>query len=102
MFLTRTLLLATAQVDLFDAVLLAKNHTALVQKGRLLNPSNNGKVTQLGKAITKPFSGKFTADSIVRYVLSLPLNLIPVVGTVFFLGYNGMYFTPLLVRRPRG
>jgi hypothetical protein len=102
MFLTRTLLLATAQVDLFDAVLLAKNHTALVQKGRLLNPSNNGKVTQLGKAITKPFAGKFNADSIVRYVLSLPLNLIPVVGTVFFLGYNGMYFTPLLVRRPRG
>jgi len=90
MFLTRTLLLATAQVDLFDAVLLAKNHTQLVQKGRLLNPSNNGgKVTQLGKAITRPLAGRFSTDSIVRYVLSLPLNLIPVVGTVFFLGYNG-------------
>lgn len=28
-------------------------------------------------------------DGIVRYVLSLPLNFIPVIGTVFFLGYNG-------------
>jgi len=30
-----------------------------------------------------------SVDGIVRYVLSLPLNFIPVVGTIFFLGYNG-------------
>jgi len=26
----------------------------------------------------------------VRYLLTLPLNFIPVVGTAFFLGYNGV------------
>jgi hypothetical protein len=70
-------------------VLLARNHTDLVQKGRLLNPSsksNGGKVTQLGRAITKPLSSKLSTDGIIRYVLTLPLNFIPVVGTVFFLG----------------
>ena len=25
----------------------------------------------------------------MRYLLTLPLNFIPVVGTAFFLGYNG-------------
>jgi hypothetical protein len=90
LFITKTFLLSQAETDVFDAVLLAKNHTTLVQKGRILSPSSGGgKVTKLGKAITKPISGKFSVDSAVRYVLSLPLNLIPVVGTVFFLGYNG-------------
>ena len=28
-------------------------------------------------------------DNAVRYLLTLPLNFIPVVGTAFFLGYNG-------------
>ncbi|KAJ9101711.1 hypothetical protein QFC21_003049 [Naganishia friedmannii] len=96
-FLTRTFLVGQAGVDLFDAVLLARNHTELVQKGRLLNPSsrsNGGKVTQLGRAITKPLSSKLSTDGMVRYVLSLPLNFIPVVGTVFFLGYNGMKSGP--------
>jgi hypothetical protein len=27
----------------------------------------------------------------VRYILSVPLNFIPVVGTIFFLGLNGMF-----------
>lgn len=30
-------------------------------------------------------------DSIVRYVLTLPLNFVPVVGTAFFLGYVGSF-----------
>jgi len=30
-------------------------------------------------------------DNVVRYLLTLPLNFIPVVGTAFFLGYNGEY-----------
>ena len=74
-------------------VLLSKNHRELVKNGRLTsNPSSGGsKVTKLGKAITKPLGGKWfmSVDGIVRYVLSLPLNFIPVIGTVFFLGYNG-------------
>ncbi len=56
----------------------------------MLSPaSKGGSVTKLGKAIARPLTGKLSTDGIVRYILSLPLNLIPVVGTVFFLGYNG-------------
>ncbi|KAI5452241.1 hypothetical protein NCC49_000806 [Naganishia albida] len=96
-FLTRTFLIGQAGVDLFDAVLLARNHTELVKKGRQLSPAskaNGGRVTQLGRAITKPLSSKLSTDGIIRYVLTLPLNFIPVVGTVFFLGYNGMKSGP--------
>ncbi|GHJ86363.1 hypothetical protein NliqN6_2765 [Naganishia liquefaciens] len=95
-FLTRTFLIGQAGVDLFDAVLLARNHIELVQKGRLLGhgAKNGGKVMQLGRAITKPLSSKLSTDGIIRYVLTLPLNFIPVVGTVFFLGYNGLKSGP--------
>jgi hypothetical protein len=27
----------------------------------------------------------------VRYIISIPLNFIPVVGTIFFLGFNGTF-----------
>ncbi|ORY27792.1 hypothetical protein BCR39DRAFT_537237 [Naematelia encephala] len=86
-WLARNFVLASASVDLFDAVLVQKGHTVLVQRGREV--TSTGKASkQLGGLLTKPFS-KLNSDNIVRYVLSLPLNLIPVVGTVFFLGYNG-------------
>lgn len=42
-----------------------------------------------------------SVDGVVRYVLSLPLNFIPVVGTVFFLGYNGQSGAMCLMKRPR-
>jgi hypothetical protein len=86
-------------------VLLSKNHRELVQKGRLSSAqtSSGGKITKLGKAITKPIGGKWfmSVDGVVRYVLSLPLNFIPVVGTVFFLGYNGQSGAMCLMKRPR-
>ncbi|KAK4688815.1 hypothetical protein P7C73_g1312, partial [Tremellales sp. Uapishka_1] len=91
-FLTKTFLLGQAGTDLFDAVLLQKGHSTLVERGRQVN-SSGGKSKQLGKVLTKPLS-RFSTDNIVRYVLSLPLNLIPVVGTVFFLGYNGLKAGP--------
>ncbi|WWD22116.1 hypothetical protein CI109_106605 [Kwoniella shandongensis] len=91
-FLTRTLLVGQAGTDLFDAVLLQKGHLALVEQGRTVT-SSGGKTKVLGTLLAKPLS-KFSTDSMVRYVLTLPLNLIPVVGTVFFLGYNGLKAGP--------
>ena len=32
---------------------------------------------------------KKAQDNLVRYVLTLPFNLIPVVGTAFFIAFNG-------------
>ncbi|UOH81068.1 hypothetical protein LQV05_003730 [Cryptococcus neoformans] len=87
MFLTRGILVAQATVDIFDAVLLQKGHTVLVENGRQVT-NKGGRVKQLGTLMTKPLS-RFNVDSIVRYLLTLPLNFIPLIGTVFFLGYNG-------------
>lgn len=72
-------------------VLLSHGHRDLVRNGRLSTTHKSSGITKLGKAITKPIGGKWfmSMDGIVRYVLSLPLNFIPVIGTVFFLGYNG-------------
>jgi len=68
-------------------VLVQKGHEALVKKARpITTKSNNSK--QLGKLLKAPFS-KLNTDNLVRYILTLPFNFVPVVGTAFFLGYNG-------------
>lgn len=69
-----------------DAVLLQQGNESLVSKGREVKSRSGAK--SLGKAITKPLS-RFSKDGILRYIISLPLNSLPVVGTVIFLLYNG-------------
>lgn len=54
----------------------------------MVKKANNAR--QLGRVLSRPLA-KLSVDNMVRYLLTLPLNLIPVVGTVFFLGYNGAY-----------
>lgn len=70
-----------------DAVLLQLGKQNLVERGRQVRSSSSG-FKVLGRSLTKPLSG-FSKEGIVRYVLSLPLNSIPGVGTAFFLVYNG-------------
>lgn len=41
----------------------------------------------LGKPLTMP--AQFTKDKLIRYLISLPLNSLPVVGTGLFVVYNG-------------
>ncbi|EIW65465.1 hypothetical protein TREMEDRAFT_70543 [Tremella mesenterica DSM 1558] len=65
-------------------VLLLRGQNTLVERGRQVT-SSGGRTRQLGQVLTKPLS-KFSTDNIVRYLLTLPLNLIPVVGTAFFVG----------------
>ncbi|RXK35336.1 hypothetical protein M231_07408 [Tremella mesenterica] len=83
-FLARSFLVGQVGVDLFDAVLLLRGQNTLVERGRQVT-SSGGRTRQLGQVLTKPLS-KFSTDNIVRYLLTLPLNLIPVVGTAFFVG----------------
>jgi hypothetical protein len=40
------------------------------------------------KGVSKPLS-RLSREGLLRYVVSLPLNLVPMVGTVLFLLYNG-------------
>lgn len=88
-FVSKTLLLQDAQIDTFDGVLLARNHTAIVSEGRQLKAGNfNDPIGKLGKLLKSPFE-KFTPKALVRYVMYLPLNFIPIVGTVMFVLLTG-------------
>jgi hypothetical protein len=88
MFTAQVCCVSVTGWQLTSQVLVQKGHEALVQKARpIITKSNNTK--QLGKLFKAPFE-KLNTDNLVRYVLTLPFNFIPVIGTAFFLGYNGV------------
>ena len=70
-----------------------KNQANIVAEGRDLK-SGGDAVSRLGKIVKKPFM-KFTPKAIIRYFMYLPLNFVPVVGTVIFLVLQGRRFGPL-------
>ncbi|KAJ1302022.1 hypothetical protein OPQ81_000857 [Rhizoctonia solani] len=84
--IARTFYLGPALEDLFDETLLLQGQTTLVSNGRELTTQSGSKA--LGRLLLKPLD-RFSKEGIIRYILSIPLNFIPVVGTIFFLGYNG-------------
>jgi len=85
--LSKTFLIADALVDTFDGTLLAQDCTSLVSDGRQVR-SGGDNIARLGQLIKKPFA-KFAPNAIIRYFLFLPLNFIPVVGTVIFIILQG-------------
>jgi len=99
--ISRSFFLDEALVDTFDGVsfdllmsqpaanpsqtLLARDQAALVAHGRQVKPSRNRDyMSRLGKLIKSPLA-KFSPKAIIRYLLYLPLNMIPGVGTVLFI-----------------
>jgi hypothetical protein len=87
--ISRTFLLQDAIVDTFDGVLVARNQTGVVSEGRQIKSGNyNDPMAKMGKLLKSPFE-KFTPKSLIRYVMYLPLNFIPVVGTVLFVLLQG-------------
>lgn len=89
MVLSKALLIEDSLIDTFDGTLVARGETALVSKERQVKASGFGDAVQrLGKLASKPFQ-KFTPSAIIRYVMYLPLNFIPVVGTAMFVGLQG-------------
>lgn len=80
--LSRAFLIEEALVDTFDGTLLARGCIDLVADGRTLKPGSDS-VARLGKLLKKPFA-KFTPTALIRYLIYLPLNFIPVIGTVMF------------------
>lgn len=85
--LSKTFLIDDALTDTFDGVLVSKNTTNLVSEGRQIK-GGSGVMGKLGKLTQKPFQ-KFTPTAIIRYLMYLPLNFIPVVGTVMFVVLQG-------------
>lgn len=90
--LSKTFLIEDALVDTFDGVLVSKNTTNLVSGGRQIQAGSDP-IAKLGKLITKPFA-KFTPKALIRYFMYLPLNFIPVVGTVIFVILQGRRVGP--------
>ncbi|EPS37571.1 hypothetical protein H072_8745 [Dactylellina haptotyla CBS 200.50] len=83
-----------ATVEVFDAVLVQQNQTSLVAAGRELKPTNSADpISKLGKRLKKPFVDGFT-KSLIRYVVLLPLNLIPIFGTMVFFILNARNVGP--------
>lgn len=85
-FFARALFLEPALSQVFDATLLARGQTQLILEGRTRTESSAAR--SVGSALVKPLQA-FSKDGMMRYMLTLPLNMIPAVGTVLFLLYNG-------------
>jgi hypothetical protein len=90
--LSKNFLIDDALIDTFDGTLLCRNLNTLVENERQVK-SGSDPVAKLGKLVSKPFA-KFTPAAIVRYFMYLPLNFIPVVGTVLFVILQGRKFGP--------
>lgn len=61
--------------------------TSLVSQDRQVK-SGADSIARLGKLVTKPFA-KFTPQALIRYFMYLPLNFIPIVGTIAFVLLQG-------------
>ncbi|KAI0868877.1 hypothetical protein GGS24DRAFT_480751 [Hypoxylon argillaceum] len=85
--IARNFFLQDAILDTFDGTLVARNATGVVSEGRQLK-SGNDPIARLGKVLKNPFS-RFTPKALVRYIIYLPLNFIPVVGTILFIVLQG-------------
>ncbi|KAF8516049.1 hypothetical protein JB92DRAFT_2912199 [Gautieria morchelliformis] len=93
-FIARAFLLQGALTDLFDATLVGKGQAGLVSKGRELKTGDHREgIDKLGKSLMEPLN-KFSLAQLVEYILLLPLNVIPVVGTATFLVIQGRKVGP--------
>lgn len=90
--LSKNFLIDDALIDTFDGTLVCRNQTTLVSKERQVKPGSDP-IGKLGKLVSKPFA-RFTPKAIIRYFMYLPLNFIPVVGTLIFVVLQGRKFGP--------
>ena len=83
--LAKPVFLSEALTDTFDAVLISKGQEHLVSQGREVTGQrgNANWVSRLGKSLSKT-QERWSFDGIIKRLLYLPLNFIPVVGTVLF------------------
>lgn len=94
MVLSKALLIEDSLIDTFDGTLVARDQTALVEKDRTVKSNKaGGAISRLGKLVSKPFQ-KFTPKALIRYLMYLPLNFIPVIGTAIFVILQGKKFGP--------
>ncbi|KAK2767390.1 hypothetical protein FQN54_003546 [Arachnomyces sp. PD_36] len=102
--LSRSFLITESLTDTFDGTLVSRGCTSLVSDGRQIKPLSVGSdpISKLGKLIKKPlggFGGVSPTKAIIRSIVYLPLNFIPVVGTVVYFVMQGRRIGPALHER---
>ncbi|GJE93887.1 EI24 domain-containing protein [Phanerochaete sordida] len=80
--LAKPLLLAPALERVFDTTLAASGARTLVAHGKTT------RAAAAGSTLLRPLQA-LSGEGIVRYLLTLPLNAVPVLGTAAFLALNG-------------
>ncbi|ESZ93594.1 hypothetical protein SBOR_6023 [Sclerotinia borealis F-4128] len=93
--LFEALLVDEALVDVFDATLIKEGLIDLVSPSRLLHHDAPNEVKMLGKPTTSAIYSPFSFRQIAEFIIFLPLNFIPVVGTPAFLILTGARAGPL-------
>lgn len=94
------------QVDVFDAVLVAKGHEGLVARSRPVAPvaidetgADSTPLRRLGKPMKSAIFAPFSLRQIIELALLLPINFIPWAGVPLFLIGTGYRAGPLLMWR---
>lgn len=83
-FFAKPLFLEPALQHVFDATLIENGQRQLVKDGKTRFSASADR----GSVLLRPLQA-LSRDGVVRYLLTLPLNAIPVLGTVVFLFING-------------
>ena len=83
------------QVDVFDSVLINEGYEDLITGVRVINSEEEDPVKKLGKPQGGAIYAPFSLRQIVEFVVLLPLNFIPVGGTVAFVVLTGYRAGPL-------
>ncbi|TGO13558.1 hypothetical protein BPAE_0730g00030 [Botrytis paeoniae] len=93
--LFEALLVDETLVDVFDATLIKEGLIDLVSPSRILHHDAQNEVKMLGKPTTSAVYSPFSFRQIAEFVIFLPLNFIPVIGTPAFLILTGARAGPL-------
>ncbi|KAL2014169.1 hypothetical protein VTN00DRAFT_1694 [Thermoascus crustaceus] len=101
--IARSFLLHDALTDTFDGTLVAQGHEALVADGRQIKPAHEtgdgeDPIERLGTMLKRPLA-RFSMKEILREMLYLPLNFVPVVGTVLYVVVQGKRIGPVVHER---
>ncbi|KAI0701501.1 hypothetical protein BC835DRAFT_1264838 [Cytidiella melzeri] len=83
-FFAKSLFLEPTLQFVFDATLVAQGQTQLVKDGK----TRFAAMQTRGSALLRPLQA-LSRDGILRYLITIPLNLFPVLGTITFLLVNG-------------
>ncbi|KAF7589797.1 hypothetical protein BBP40_003859 [Aspergillus hancockii] len=94
-YLSRSFVLEEALTDTFDGTLIARGHESLVAEGRQLKPGAEGDaMARLGKLVKRPLA-QMKPQALLRTLIYLPLNFIPVVGTALYAYMQGKKLGPV-------